>query len=146
MRYLDEIIVHCTATNPSWMADAPVEDIVKEVTRWHTDPKPHGRGWSDCGYHFIISRNGEIGAARPLERIGAHCKGKNKGTVGVALCGGRGASANDKFEEHFTVEQDKALRTLIANLQKDYPDIDMITGHQDYAAKACPGFIIEEWL
>lgn len=142
MRYMDEIIVHCTATNPSWMADAPVKDIVKEVTRWHVED----RKWSDCGYHFIISRSGEIGAARPLARTGAHCRGKNKGTVGIALCGGRGASANDKFEEHFTVEQDKALRTLIAKLQKDYPDIDMITAHQDYAAKACPGFIVEEWL
>ena len=142
MRYMDEIIVHCTATNPSWMADAPVDDIVKEIRRWHVEE----RNFRNVGYHFVISRKGEVGAGRPLDETGAHCKGKNKGTVGIALCGGRGASANDKFEEHFTMEQDKALRTLIAKLQKDYPTIDMVSAHHDFAAKACPGFILEEWL
>ena len=31
MREIDEIIIHATATNPSWMADKPVDDVVAEI-------------------------------------------------------------------------------------------------------------------
>lgn len=140
MRPINEIIVHCTATNPSWMADKPVEDIVKEVTRWHVEE----RKWSDCGYHFIISRSGEIGSARPIERTGAHCKGKNEGTIGIALQGGRGGSADDSFDEHYTPEQGAALRRLIDDLVETY-GVEKITGHNDYAKKACPCFDVKNW-
>ena len=85
MRTIDEIIIHCTATRPGWMADSPAEDIVAEVTRWHVED----RGWSDCGYSHIISRSGEVCGARPEHRVGAHCKGKNSTSLGVSLCGGR---------------------------------------------------------
>ena len=32
MREIDEIIIHATATNPSWMADKPVEDVLERIT------------------------------------------------------------------------------------------------------------------
>ena len=48
------------------------------------------RGWSDIGYHFLVER---VGAAywvlcgRPLHHVGAHVRGKNRGSIGVALVG-----------------------------------------------------------
>ena len=141
MRHIDEIIIHCTATNSSWYEDRSVEDVVKEITRWHVEE----RGWSDCGYHAIIHRDGEVGMARPIERTGAHCRGNNKGTIGVSLVGGRGASADDLFDDNFTPEQDEALRRLIDEYKGRFPGITKVRGHNDYASKACPGFDVREW-
>lgn len=142
MRKIDELIIHCTATRPGWMADSPVKDIVAEITRWHVED----RGWSDCGYSHIISRSGEVGAARPEHRVGAHCKGKNSTSLGVSLCGGRGGEADDAFEDNFTPEQDAALRTLIRDLKEKYPTINKVSAHSDYSSKACPCFSVEDWL
>ena len=43
MREIDEIIIHATATNPSWMANNSVDDVVAEIRRWHVEE----RKWSD---------------------------------------------------------------------------------------------------
>lgn len=53
MREINEIIIHCTATNPNWYADRSVEDVVAEIRRWHVEE----RNWSDIGYHAIIHRD-----------------------------------------------------------------------------------------
>ena len=142
MRKIDEIVVHCTATNSKWFADRPVEDVVKEIRRWHVEE----RGWSDCGYHAVVHRSGEIGYARPVDRSGAHCRGNNKTTIGVSLVGGRGGCADDEFLDNFTPAQEKALRDLIAEYKAKFPTIEKVTGHNSYATKACPCFHVESWL
>lgn len=140
MRSLTEIIVHCTATRAAWMANAPTPAKVAEVRRWHVQE----RGWSDIGYHFLIDRDGTIATGRPLERTGSHTKGRNTGTIGVALFGGHGSDANDKFAENFTPEQDRALRGLIDKLRASHGSL-RLSGHNQWAAKACPGFNVPNW-
>ena len=141
MRKINEIIIHCTATRPDWWQNKSAQAKVKEVCRWHID-----RGWSDIGYHYLIDRDGTVVTGRPLERAGAHVKGHNTGTVGVALFGGLGGSAGDSFADHFTQEQEDALRGLIADLQVEHTGIRKISGHNQYAAKACPCFSVPAWL
>jgi N-acetylmuramoyl-L-alanine amidase len=141
MRKINEVIIHCTATRPEWMSNNSTAAKVKEVTKWHLD-----RGWSDCGYHYLIDRQGTVVNGRPVERTGAHVKGHNTGTIGIALFGGHGGSASDMFEDNFTEEQDAALRKLIAALQKDHPSIFKISGHNEYSSKACPCFNVRNWL
>lgn len=142
MRPIAEIILHCSATRPEWMAGQPINKAIDEIRRWHVD----GNGWSDVGYHFLIDRAGNVGYGRPVARVGAHVRGHNTGTIGVCLLGGHGASAHDTFSKNFTDEQDVALRDLIARLRKEHPTIMLISGHNHYAAKACPGFQVEPWL
>ena len=142
MRNITEIIIHCTATRANWMEDKPVEDVVKELTRWHVEDNK----WSDCGYHYVIHRDGMIGTARPVERSGAHCRGRNKQSIGVTLCGGRGGESTDKILDNFTADQEIALRDLIGDLKKDYPKIKNISGHNQHSNKACPCFSVREWL
>jgi len=141
MRPINEIIIHCTATTPNWWADKSAQEKVDEVRRWHLD-----RGWSDIGYHYLIDRNGQLVEGRPIERIGAHVKGHNTGTIGISLFGGHGSSAGDKFEDNFTEDQEQSLKRLIVDLRNRFPDINKITGHNQYAAKACPGFSVPAWL
>lgn len=141
MRPLNEIIVHCTATRPQWMAARHIAEKVAEIQRWHVED----RKWNDIGYHFVIDRDGTVAPGRPLETVGAHVAGRNTGTIGVALIGGHGSAKNDQFDENFTLEQDRALRGLIADLKTRYPSIKKVTGHNQYAAKACPGFSVPAW-
>lgn len=141
MRPLNEIIVHCTATHPDFMESRKMADKVAEIRRWHVE----GRGWSDIGYHYLIDRDGSVMEGRPIERTGAHVKGHNTGTIGVSLFGGHGSSENDRFEDNFTPAQDFALRQLLHKLQRQY-GIKKVTGHNQYAAKACPGFNVPRWL
>jgi len=142
MRNITEIVIHCTATRANWMEDKPVEDVVKELTRWHVEDN----GWSDCGYHYVIHRDGMIGTARPVERSGAHCRGRNKQSIGITLCGGRGGESTDKILDNFTADQEIALEDLIDDLKKDYPKIKNISGHNQHSNKACPCFSVREWL
>jgi N-acetylmuramoyl-L-alanine amidase len=141
MRKITGIIVHCTATRADWWAGKSLAKKIAEVTRWHVVD----RGWSDCGYHYLIDRDGKVGTARPVERDGAHVRGYNKGTIGVSLFGGHGSSETDAFADNFTPQQDAALRRLIGNLRADYGPVP-VTGHNEYAAKACPGFTVAPWL
>ena len=142
MRPINEIIVHCADTPPSWGGNMTPEQQRDEIRRWHVEE----RGWSDIGYHYVITRNGVVVQGRPLDKIGAHVKGHNKGTIGICLVGGKGGTAHDKFRENFTKEQDFALRKLIDELKDRFVSINKVSGHNKYAAKACPCFNVQEWL
>lgn len=135
------IIMHCSATRPDWMQGASPEDQFQEIRRWHMQD----RGWRDIGYHYVIARNGKIMSGRPISEIGAHVQGKNAGTIGICLIGGFGSDARDKFSEHFTEAQDQAARNLIAELFSKLGPVT-VTGHNQYAAKACPGFNAPAWF
>tara|TARA_R110002153_G_scaffold217788_1_gene370264 strand:+ start:541 stop:1053 length:513 start_codon:yes stop_codon:yes gene_type:complete len=141
MRKITGIIVHCTATRADWWSGKSLAKKIAEVKRWHVED----RGWSDCGYHYLIDRDGKVGTARPVERDGAHVRGHNKGTIGVSLFGGHGSNEKDAFADNFTPLQDAALRRLIGNLRADYGPVP-VSGHNEYAAKACPGFMVSPWL
>jgi N-acetylmuramoyl-L-alanine amidase len=142
MRHIDEIIVHCTATNRNWFIDRDAHEVVEEVRRWHKEE----RGWSDIGYHFVIHRSGQIAAGRPITRNGAHTRGHNKGTIGIALVGGRGGAADDDFLDNFTPEQHRELHALIDSLKEEFPTITKVSAHNMYAKKACPCFDVRQWL
>ena len=81
----DYIIIHCSATPPSMDVGA------KEIDKWHRQ-----RGWRKIGYHYVITRDGDIQEGRELDEIGAHCRGLNSTSVGVCLVGGVNGKANPK--------------------------------------------------
>lgn len=141
MRHINEIIIHCSATPVNWMSGAEAQAKVNEIRRWHVEE----RNWSDIGYSHIIDRDGTVVLGRPIEKAGAHTKGRNANSIGICLIGGQGGSANDVFGDNFTQAQDNALRTLIAGLKREYPTIEKISGHNQYAAKACPCFNASAW-
>jgi hypothetical protein len=57
-----EIIIHCSATREG--QDISADDI----RGWHK-----AKGWSDIGYHYIISLDGTIAKGREDNIPGAHC-------------------------------------------------------------------------
>lgn len=135
-----EIIVHCSATRPDWMDGSPIADKVAEIRRWHL-----ANGWSDIGYHWIVDRDGKVLAGRPETVIGAHTVGKNSGSIGICLIGGHGSAETDSFGDHFTRAQDITLGQMIDAISAR-TQIERVSGHNEYAAKACPGFNVPAWM
>jgi len=130
----DWIVIHCSATRPT-------QDIgAKEIRKWHKD-----KGWIDIGYHFVIRRNGVVEKGRPVDDIGAHVAGYNSNSVGVCLVGGIGENSFAP-ENNFTKAQWSALKALVADLVKRYPNAK-VQGHRDFpkVAKACPCFDAKPW-
>lgn len=138
---VQEIVVHCSATRPDWMADAGASAQFAEIRRWHVE----GNGWRDIGYHWLISRAGWILAGRLETEIGAGVVGHNQGVIHVCLIGGHGSSETDRFAQHFTPAQDRSLRDQLQGIGMR-TQIRRISGHNEYAAKACPGFTVSQWL
>ena len=132
MRAIDEIIVHCTATPEG--RDISVEDI----TRWHID-----RGFTTIGYHYVVLLDGTIERGRPEEQVGAHCKGHNSRSIGVAYVGGCDKAMRPKDTR--TVRQRASLRHLLKELKAKYPTAS-IHGHNEFAEKACPSFDVKKMI
>lgn len=129
-----EIILHASATRPDWMAGQSLAAKVEEIRRWHK-----ANDWRDIGYHYIIDRDGKWAAGRPENVVGAHVKGRNTGTIGICLLGGFGGSADDTFDDHFTPQQRATAWKLIRAIA-GRTDIRRVSGHNQYAVKACPCF------
>lgn len=128
MRPINEIIVHCTGTIPS------ESTTVEVVRKYHMEHN----GWKDIGYHYLVYLNGSIHAGRPIDQVGAHCKDHNEGTVGICYVGG--LVAKNKAGDTRTEAQKTALRNLVKALKYCFPTITKVSGHCDYANKACPCF------
>ena len=131
MRDLNRIILHCSATREG------KDFSVDTIRGWHVN----GRGWSDIGYHWVIRLDGSIEVGRPLEKSGAHTKGHNKDSVGVCYIGG--CDADGKPKDTMNPEQEKAWRMIVLSLRTLYGDLT-IHGHNEFANKACPSFIVKE--
>ena len=90
MRTITLIIIHCSATpeGKSLSAEACRQDHILH------------RGFRDIGYHFYITRDGEIHRGRALEKIGAHCRNHNAHSIGVCYEGGLDANGKPKDTGH----------------------------------------------
>ena len=128
MRKITLIIIHCSAVDPSQQRSA------SDIDKWHI-----ARGWKHgIGYHYVIRRDGTIETGRPLEKIGAHCSGHNKHSIGICYEGGidsLGLPADTR-----TPKQIRAMRELLEKLHIRFPEAK-IAGHNFFnPMKACPCF------
>lgn len=126
MRNINLIIVHCSAT-PEGRNVA-----VADIDRWHRE-----RGFDGIGYHYVVYIDGSVHEGRPLNKVGAHCKGHNAHSIGICYIGG--VDLNGKPKDTRTLAQKDALVNLLMRLKRHFPKA-VIRGHRDFAAKACPSF------
>lgn len=127
MREIREIIIHCSATPEGRDVSAA------EIDKWHRD-----RGFDCIGYHFVVRLDGSLQVGRPLDKVGAHCKGHNANSVGIVYIGG--IDENGQYADTRTAEQRGTMAMLISFLVRSFSTITTIRGHRDYAARACPCF------
>lgn len=94
------------------------------------------------GYHFVIRLDASIELGRPVEEIGAHTRGHNANSIGICYIGGLDEKGQPKDTR--TKAQKEALIDCVRRLLKAYPSITKITGHNEYAQKACPSFDVQK--
>ena len=134
MRTITLIIIHCSATR----AD-------RSYTFQKCREDHRARGYKDIGYHYYITRDGQVHEGRPVWQEGAHCLGHNRHSIGICYEGGLsllGLPADTR-----TVEQRQSLRALLSRLHEQYPSA-IILGHRDLSPDLDSNGKIEprEWV
>lgn len=130
MRELKKIILHCTATR------AGQQVHVSQIDKWHRD-----RGFSEIGYHYVIYADGTIATGRDIRKKGAHVKGHNHDSVGVAYVGG--LDNNLVPQDTMTMQQELAFLHLVNSLRVVFGDLS-VHGHNEFSNKACPSFEVQD--
>jgi len=132
MRTINRIIIHATASREG------KEQTVEQIREMHIKE----RHFKDIGYHFVIYLDGSINEGRPIEKMGAHCKGFNKDSIGIAYVGG--TDINGKPKDTRTDAQKESLIQLVTKWKKEYPAAE-VKGHRDYSPDINKNGKIERW-
>ena len=127
MRKIDLIVIHCSATRCN--RNFPVESLIA----------CHQARFGFTGYHYYVTRDGQMYQTRHENLVGAHAKHYNQHSIGICYEGGlneQGQPADTR-----TPAQKHALVALLRSLKVDYPDAQIL-GHRDLPGvrKACPCF------
>lgn len=137
MRRIRKIVIHCADTfhdmdvNAEWVRNIHVNE----------------NGLRDIGYHYVITRNGEVENGRDEAVAGAHVRGHNANSIGVCLIGGKARAFNGQHSNpaNFTHKQWETLRNLVKQLLLEYPAAKVV-GHCDLdSTKNCPSFDVVAW-
>ena len=135
-RNVRRVFLHCSA----WDSAMAGQELVAEIRRWHTDPKPKGNGWNDIGYHFIIDGMGEVMPGRSLEKTPAAQRGNNLKTIAICTHGltfpetwPRGAQA-------------ASVISLCGQINVAYHGVIAFHGHNEVSNKSCPVFPVPDLL
>jgi len=132
MRKVNKIIIHTTATPEGREHD------VADIRRWHLK-----RGFNDIGYHYLIHIDGTIEEGRPINKQGAHCSGQNRGSIGICYVGGMSKDMKKAKDTRTQAQKDSLIKLMHELIYKYNKDMT-IHGHNEYANKSCPSFIVKE--
>lgn len=141
MRPISELIWHCTATPEGR------EHTATEVDSWHRErgfkrSKPVGNlNLTSIGYHKLVHLDGSVSIGRDESEIGAHVAGHNTGTIGYVYVGGCDKAMKPK-DTRTTAQKATMLRLTKEAIAKY--KLKKVTGHNQYAAKACPSFDVRK--
>jgi N-acetylmuramoyl-L-alanine amidase-like protein len=149
-------IHHTAGTNGYSRAQAPA--IVKGIQLFHVQ----SNGWNDIGYNFLVDRFGTVYEGRfgGVDRnvIGAHARGFNTGSVGIALIGTY-SSATPPAAALAAIERLVAWRldlahvdptrttTVVSSGSERYRSgtrvvLRNVSGHRDTGLTTCPGNVL----
>lgn len=128
-RTINLIVIHCTASR-----------CTSTLTPEALDAEHRRRGFNSCGYHFYITRGGQVHVMRDIALTGAHAKGYNSHSIGIAYEGG--LDANGQPADTRTPEQKQVLIALLRQLRNTYPAA-RICGHRDLSPDLNGNGVIE---
>ena len=124
------VVIHCTE----------LPDLA--TAREYGEKVLYDSGAGNSG-HYYIDRDGTTQRYVPGTRIAHHVRGRNADSIGIELVN-RGrypdwfASTNQTMSERYPDVQIAALRELLAQLRKEYPNLRAIAGHEDLDTARVP--------
>ncbi|XP_065090463.1 peptidoglycan-recognition protein 2 [Ochlerotatus camptorhynchus] len=126
---VQHVVIHHTATQ-----SCTEVAVCKEMVESIQDNHQNSNKWSDIGYNFLISNGGNVFEGIGWHRVGAHTRGYNNKSIGIAFIG-------DYSKE---LPSPKALRAAskllqcgvnLGELDSDY----LLYGAKQLSATASPG-------
>ena len=130
-REIKLLVIHCSATRCN------VPFTVEQLRQCHLQ-----RGFKDIGYHFYITRDGELHHCRPISEPGAHVRGFNRHSIGICYEGG--LDEDGKAADTRTSRQKESLHRLVRELLQRYPDAKVV-GHRDLSPDTNYNGIVDPW-
>jgi len=137
MREITKIVIHHSLTP----RDQDIETAMASFDRNHKvrlyeeyqQPISNSE-YKYIAYHYCIGGDGTVRAGRSLDVPGYHASNYavNLESIGICLLG-------NFDKERPTKEQIEALKNLVKDMKREFPAIDEVSGHRDYASKSCPG-------
>lgn len=123
------IVVHCSVSDRD-------KTTVDQIRSWHK-----GKGWSDIGYHKVITGDGVIRQGREDRLMGAGTQGWNEDSIHICVTGD---GNKDELKGHPQRQGLKTALDILAN-RHNIP-VSNIIGHKDVfdrlgqkQLKSCPG-------
>ena len=144
-REITETVLHWTAN----YIDQP-HIGAEDVHSWHLQ-----RGFSGCGYHYIIKRDGSIQRGRPINIQGAHANdfGHNRYSIGVSHVAGYNCTSGTPNPNRYISSE--SISDAQWRAQKDFLEVfyrvfpgGQVLGHNQIsqAGKVDPGFDVDEYI
>jgi len=106
---------------------------VRSIQQFHQGPQ---RGWADIGYNFLVAPDGVIYEGRGWGFRGAHARGYNHRSVGVAFIGG------GTMPMPYPAQQ--SVLWLLSEAERRFGTLRTV-GHRDVGNTSCPGDGIYRW-
>lgn len=140
MGKIEHLVIHCTATPEG-------REFSKErVQGWFRD-----RGWKHDGYHLLFHLDNRISSLQKLDlddmitkfEVSNGVKGINSKTIHFSYIGG--VDENGKAKDTRTAWQKYLMYASLWTFIGLYPEIK-ISGHNQWANKACPSFDVPDYL
>ncbi|KAF7234407.1 hypothetical protein EG68_11856 [Paragonimus skrjabini miyazakii] len=132
------VIIH--HTTGSTCTGESCKRMVRGFQNYHMNTQK----WSDIGYSFLVGNDGKVYEGRGWGVVGAHAKGMNSRSVGIAFIG-------DFTKIQPSSAAINSARELIeegvkkGKISKNY----RVRGHRDVGSTTCPGdrlyTIIKKW-
>ncbi|XP_028275234.1 peptidoglycan recognition protein 5 [Parambassis ranga] len=123
------VIIHHTAT-PSCKGLAECKSHIVSIQRGHMNE----RNFDDIGYNFLVGENGTVFEGRGWGVVGAHAKGHNSDSLGIAFLG----NFNNDTPSREAISAVKQL--LKSGVSRGFVHSAFsLLGHRDLGQTECPG-------
>ena len=128
-RKIKYLVVHCTATSRK-------TSIASLLAAFHA------RGWSNPGYHYVVTPDGKLHNLLSEDKVSNGVKGFNSESINIAYIGG--IDDQGKGVDNRTPEQKFTLRETLRKLKETYPSAKIL-GHRDFSPDTNGNGIVDPW-
>jgi N-acetylmuramoyl-L-alanine amidase len=127
---VERVVIHCTE----------LPDMA--TAREYGERALHDNGTGNSG-HYYVDRDGTIHCYVPGTRVANHVRSHNPNSIGIELVNlGRYPhwwdSKHQQMTEPYPAAQIKSLQALLVHLQRDFPNLRQIAGHEELDTAMMP--------